>query len=88
MAPSLATMENTSQTSAAIDESRKETDLCHPDKKRKHFSELRIAGFIRKFPERSEYFAKDSLFFEKYTDILEKRRTCPEMVSFSMKREK
>lgn len=84
VAPSLTALENTSQTSAQQLTDPEETILCHPDKKKKIFFPGRIAGFIRKFPEKNpEYFAKDSLFFEKYTDILEKRNAnVPEMVSF------
>ena len=67
VAPSLTAMENTSQTSAQQLTDPEETILCHPD----------VPG---KDPQ---YFAKDSLFFEKYTDILEKRNAnVPEMVSF------
>ena len=44
-----------------------------------------VPDFINKFTSGKDpqYFAKDSLFFEKYTDILEKRNAnVPEMVSF------
>ena len=82
VAPSLTAMENTSQTSAQQLTDPEETILCHPDKK-KIFSG-QDCRFYPEVPGKDpQYFAKDSLFFEKYTDILEKRNAnVPEMVSF------
>lgn len=83
VAPSLTAMENTSQTSAQQLTDPEETILCHPDKKKKIFFPGRIAGFIRKFPEKIRNILQRFFIFEKYTDILEKRNAnVPEMVSF------
>ena len=83
VAPSLTAMENTSQTSAQQLTDPEETILCHPDKKKNIFSG-QDCRFYPEVPGKDpQYFAKDSLFFEKYTDILEKRNAnVPEMVSF------
>ena len=83
VAPSLTAMENTSQTSAQQLTDPEETMLCHPDeKKEKHFFPGRIAGF---YPE---VHGKDPLFFEEYTDILEKkeRERAGNGIVFSMTR--
>ena len=84
VAPSLTAMENTSQTSAQQLTDPEETILCHPDKKKKTFFSGQDCRFYPEVPGKDpEYFAKDSLFFEEYTDILEKRNAnVPEMVSF------
>ena len=83
VAPSLTAMENTSQTSAQQLTDPEETILCHPDKKKKTFFRAGLQVLSGSSRKRSAIFAKDSLFFEKYTDILEKRNAnVPEMVSF------
>lgn len=84
VAPSLTAMENTSQTSAQQLTDPEETILCHPDKKKENIFSGQDCRFYPEVPGKDpQYFAKDSLFFEKYTDILEKRNAnVPEMVSF------
>jgi len=63
VAPSLTAMENTSQTSAQQLTDPEETILCHPDKKKKTFFPGRIAGFIRKFPEKIRNILQKILYF-------------------------
>lgn len=62
VAPSLTAMENTSQTSAQQLTDPEETILCHPDKKENIFPG-RIAGFIRKFPEKIRNILQKILYF-------------------------
>ena len=68
---------------AAIDRSGGDNSLSSGQKKENIFSG-QDCRFYPEVPGKDpEYFAKDSLFFEKYTDILEKRNAnVPEMVSF------
>lgn len=63
VAPSLTAMENTSQTSAQQLTDPEETILCHLDKKKKIFFPGRIAGFIRKFPEKIRNILQKILYF-------------------------
>ena len=82
VAPSLTAMENTSQTSAQQLTDPEETMLCHPDKKNENIFSGQDCRF---YPE---VHGKDTLFFEEYTDILEKRNAnVPENgIVFSMTR--
>lgn len=83
VAPSLTAMENTSQTSAQQLTDPEETILCHPDKKRKHFS----GQDCRIYPEvpgkDPEYFAKDSLFLRNIQTFWKRgTRTCRKWYRF------
>lgn len=87
VAPSLTAMENTSQTSAQQLTDPEETILCHPDKKRKHFSG-QDCRFYPEVPGKDpEYFAKDSLFLRNIQTFWKKgTRTCRKWYRFSMTR--
>ena len=78
VAPSLTAMENTSQTSAQQLTDPEETILCHPDKKKKTFFPGRIAGFIRKFPEKIRNILQKILYFLRNIQTFWKKgtRTC------------
>ena len=84
MAPSLTAMENTSQTSAQQLTDPEETILCHPDKKKKTFFPGRIAGFIRKFPEKIRNILQKILYFLRNIQTFWKKgtRTCRKWYRF------
>lgn len=83
VAPSLTAMENTSQTSAQQLTDPEETILCHPDKKRKHFSG-QDCRFYPEVPGKDpQYFAKDSLFLRNIQTFWKKgTRTCRKWYRF------
>ena len=82
--PSLTAMENTSQTSAQQLTDPEETILCHPDKKKKTFFPGRIAGFIRKFPEKIRNILQKILYFLRNIQTFWKKgtRTCRKWYRF------
>ena len=84
VAPSLTAMENTSQTSAQQLTDPEETILCHPDKKKKIFFPGRIAGFIRKFPEKIRNILQKILYFLRNIQTFWKKgtRTCRKWYRF------
>lgn len=84
VAPSLTAMENTSQTSAQQLTDPEETILCHPDKKKKTFFPGRIAGFIRKFPEKIRNILQKILYFLRNIQTFWKKgtRTCRKWYRF------
>lgn len=84
VAPSLTALENTSQTSAQQLTDPEETILCHPDKKKKTFFPGRIAGFIRKFPEKIRNILQKILYFLRNIQTFWKKgtRTCRKWYRF------
>lgn len=84
VAPSLTAMENTSQTSAQQLTDPEETILCHPYKKKKTFFPGRIAGFIRKFPEKIRNILQKILYFLRNIQTFWKKgtRTCRKWYRF------